>query len=112
MLGFTGKDNFPGTLFRFPLRTPELAEESDISKSPYTEQSVHNLIASFKKEAPLALLFLKYVESIKLYYWAEGEEDPEIVYSVELADLTDEVRALRKKMIDYVKIGNSEIYEF
>ena len=106
MLGYKSKEHYPGTLFRFPLRTPEMAEKSDISKSPYTEQSVHNLISSFKKEAPVSLLFLKHVESIKLYYWKEGEEEPEMVYAVELKDLTDEVRLLRKKMIEYVNIGN------
>lgn len=46
--GCTLRERFPGTLFRFPLRTPELARESEISKSCYDAGTVKELFASFQ----------------------------------------------------------------
>lgn len=48
LFGCTLKEAFAGTLFRFPVRTPELARESEISKSCYDGQTVKELFASFQ----------------------------------------------------------------
>ena len=46
--GCTLRERFKGTLFRFPVRTPELARESEISKSCYDAGTVKELFASFQ----------------------------------------------------------------
>ncbi len=87
VFGCDMQNYFPGTLFRFPLRTPELAPQSQISKIPYTYQSIQNLITSFKREAPYLLLFLKHVECIAISVWSEGEENPTETYSVSIGSI-------------------------
>lgn len=61
--------------FRFPLRTPETAPHSQISRRAYTPEMVHELFSSFMKEGALVLLFLKFVESVELLTWTEGSTD-------------------------------------
>ena len=58
--------NYNATLFRFPLRTIE--SNSKLVSSPYPVERVRGfLYNSFIKEAPIMLLFLKYIEEISLY---------------------------------------------
>lgn len=42
------------------------------SQAPYTLESCERLLQSFKKEAHIILLFLKYVELIELYVWSDS----------------------------------------
>ena len=48
---------YDGTLFRFPLRTPDLAASSDIKPRPYSPDDVLGLFRGFKEEAAHALLY-------------------------------------------------------
>lgn len=60
----TVKDgNFPGTLFRFPLRL----KPSQLSSNIYNKEKVLELFESFKADADTVLLFLKSVQKISLH---------------------------------------------
>ena len=55
-----------GTLFRFPLRTVDMARTSEISKKSVSDTDVSQLFRRFKEGAADMLLFLNHVCSIKL----------------------------------------------
>ena len=60
---------FNGTLFRFPIRTKEAADVSELSKEHKPiEQIVHDdILNSFYKDFDLILLFLRRIEKIQIY---------------------------------------------
>ncbi|KAG5076121.1 hypothetical protein JHK82_054816 [Glycine max] len=58
---------FPGTLFRFPLRTAGLASRSQIKKEDYTPEDVRSLLAAFSEVVSETLLFLRNVKSISIF---------------------------------------------
>ena len=61
-----GMQCYPATLFRFPLRSPGAI--SEISSNAYPVERVRDfLFQSFIKEAPIILLFLKFVQEVSLY---------------------------------------------
>jgi len=97
------EDNFyNGTLFRLPLRTAEIAPHSQISKRPYTFEMVEELFASFMKEGARVLLFLKFVECIELLDWHEGASAPELVFSLSITNIDENIRKSRSSMNTYV----------
>lgn len=55
--------NFPGTLFRFPLRL----KPSQLSSNIYNKEKVLELFESFKADADTVLLFLKSVTRVSLH---------------------------------------------
>ena len=59
--------HFEGTLFRLPFRTTVQAQESEISKEPYTRENVSNLIKSLKESASTLLLFTQNVKEVRLF---------------------------------------------
>ncbi|KAL5020416.1 hypothetical protein ScPMuIL_003308 [Solemya velum] len=67
---------FPGTLFRFPLRTEHQAKESEISKLPYNRGEVKKLLEKFMESAGNLLLFSQHVDTIKLYHLPASERNP------------------------------------
>ena len=70
---------YDGTLFRFPLRSPEAAKTSEIKAEAYTEATVRDLFAAFKKNAAHTLLFLKNVTKIGVYEMSSAQPDsPEV----------------------------------
>ncbi|KAL1292332.1 hypothetical protein AAHE18_20G264300 [Arachis hypogaea] len=58
---------FPGTLFRFPLRTAGVASRSQIKKEVYTPEDVRSLFAAFSEVVSETLLFLRNVKSISIF---------------------------------------------
>ena len=61
-----GMQHYAATLFRFPLRLPDAI--SEISSNAYPVERVRDfLFQSFIKEAPIILLFLKFVQEVSLY---------------------------------------------
>jgi len=58
---------FPGTLFRFPLRSAGVASRSQIKKEIYTPEDVRSLFASFSEVVSETLLFLRNVKSISIF---------------------------------------------
>ncbi|KAK7310408.1 hypothetical protein RJT34_07912 [Clitoria ternatea] len=65
---------FPGTLFRFPLRTAGVASRSQIKKEVYTPEDVRSLFAAFSGVVSETLLFLHNVKSISIFV-KEGTGD-------------------------------------
>ncbi|KAK7495444.1 hypothetical protein BaRGS_00013383 [Batillaria attramentaria] len=59
--------NEPGTLFRFPLRTEEMAKTSDIKNEAVTVDDIAQLLENFKEEMGACLLFLNNINSIGIY---------------------------------------------
>lgn len=58
---------FPGTLFRFPLRTASVASRSQIKKEVYAPEDVKSLIDAFSVVVSETLLFLRNVKSISIF---------------------------------------------
>ncbi|XP_042978918.1 sacsin isoform X3 [Carya illinoinensis] len=58
---------FPGTIFRFPLRTETVASRSQIKKEGYAPDDVLSLFASFSEVVSDALLFLRSVKTISIF---------------------------------------------
>jgi sacsin len=77
---------FEGTLFRFPLRTPEQAARSRLSKQAYTVDALRAVLAAFQKEAVHCLLFLRSVERIELLEWQPGAAAPALCFSATVED--------------------------
>ena len=67
------KEAFDGTLFRFALRTEEMAAVSDLSKQVYGVQKMQELLYDLQREAHLILLFLKSVENLRIMEWLPGK---------------------------------------
>eukprot|EP00798_Chlamydomonas_sp_ICE-L_P006706 gene6706-3376_t len=66
--GCTLQENYAGTLFRFPLRGVEAAANSDIKAVPCSTQDVLNLLDAFRAQLPHALLFLKSVRKVSVFF--------------------------------------------
>ena len=57
------KQNYPGTLIRFPLRN----EKSELSDKLYTIAKLKSLLKALKDDASILLLFLRYIEKIEVF---------------------------------------------
>ena len=57
------KQNYPGTLIRFPLRS----ERSELSDKLYTTAKLKSILKALKNDASILLLFLRYVEKIEVF---------------------------------------------
>ena len=57
------KQNYPGTLIRFPLRN----EQSELSYKLYTTVKLKSLLKALKDDASILLLFLRYIEKIEVF---------------------------------------------
>ncbi|XP_062614458.1 sacsin-like isoform X2 [Saccostrea cucullata] len=60
--------SFPGTLFRFPLRTKEQSCHSEISDKHYDEREMKGMIQLFVENAGNLLLFTQHVKEIEFYH--------------------------------------------
>ncbi|XP_072021909.1 LOW QUALITY PROTEIN: sacsin-like [Amphiura filiformis] len=103
------KGHYPGTIFRFPLRQ----EESELSKTIYTNKRVEDLFASYQEDAEISLLYLKSVESVSLYMKQSDSEDPQLLYRVCIAENDiNNVREKRKMFVEGCKAmtGDVETY--
>lgn len=73
---------YPGTLFRFPLRTEKTAASSEIKQEAYWPEDVLALFWSFKSSAEESLLFLRNVASISVYVREDPNADLQLLYQV------------------------------
>ncbi|KAG6593272.1 Sacsin, partial [Cucurbita argyrosperma subsp. sororia] len=73
---------FPGTLFRFPLRSPALASRSEIKKEAYAPEDVLSLFYSFSEVASDALLFLTNVKTISIFTKDDIGHEMQCLYRV------------------------------
>ncbi|XP_046575220.1 sacsin-like isoform X2 [Haliotis rubra] len=60
------KTDTKGTLFRFPLRTREMAKKSEITKKEVTPNDVNKILQEFKNDMFDSLLFLHSVKKISI----------------------------------------------
>ena len=86
------RSEFPGTMFRFPLRTEAQALTSRLSKAHYTAESVRQLLIAFANEKTLDMLYLKNVECVEVLEWRAGEDAPRVMATSTLR-LGDEAAA-------------------
>lgn len=94
--GVSWKKSYAGTLFRLPLRTPEQAASSLLSRRALSPQEVEDLLQSLQLEASAMLLFLKNVESICIQLWSSHDQtEPALVYSCCIDDVTADLRRRR-----------------
>ncbi|XP_022809377.1 sacsin-like [Stylophora pistillata] len=103
-------EEFPlrnSTMFRFPLRTEEMANDSKISKSPVTLQALDEMMNALKKELIEVMLFVNNITRITLC-----EVDPKTGktmnhYFVE-SKMTEEDAEKRQEFASHVRqIGKS-----
>ena len=98
------EDHFPlrnSTMFRFPLRTQEMARDSEISKSAVTLEALEKMMEALKSELFEVLLFVNNVKKITL---CDIDENGQVVnsYFAE-AEISKEDSAERQKFASYVK---------
>ena len=79
------KDEYNGTLFRFPFRTAAQSD-SEISKEIFGDQKINDMKESFMSSADLLPVFLQHVKKIELWELEGKAKDPrsmKLVLSVE-----------------------------
>ena len=99
------EEHFPidnGTMFRFPLRTRDMAKESEISSITVTVGMLDTMMEELKKELFEVLLFLNNVKKITLCEVNETSGTLVNAYSVE-ATLCKEDEVKRQAFADYIK---------
>ena len=67
------KDEYKGTLFRFPLRTASLARKSEISKKSYTVSDIQKNLSDLVDQLANHLIFLRSVKCIDIYTCKKGQ---------------------------------------
>ena len=67
------EDGFQGTIFRFPFRTYDTANKSNICQDVIDEDCVKKLIEALKNQASYLLLFLKHVQKVSVFVLNKGE---------------------------------------
>ena len=97
-------DLFPiqnATMFRFPLKSQEMAEESKISRTPVTVQQLDIMMEGLKMELFEVLLFVNNVRKISI---AAVDRSGKLVdtYSVEVV-MTKKDQRKRQSFADYMK---------
>ena len=102
-------DHFPlrdSTMFRFPLRTEEMASRSKISDRPVTLEKLTEMMESLKGELFEVLLFVNNVRKITL---CDIDQSGQVVNSYFVkAEISEEDSLVRQSFSTYVKdIGRS-----
>ncbi|CAN1168841.1 SACS [Linum perenne] len=73
---------FPGTLFRFPLRSSNMALRSQIKKEAYVTEDVMSLFTSFSGVVSDALLFLRRVKKISIFVKEGNDSEMQLLHQV------------------------------
>lgn len=73
---------FPGTLFRFALRTANAACRSQIKKEVYKPSDVLSLFSSFAEVVTATLLFLRNVKTISIFVKEGPNNEMQLLHSV------------------------------
>ncbi|XP_077231071.1 zinc finger, C3HC4 type (RING finger) family protein [Tasmannia lanceolata] len=80
---------FPGTLFRFPLRTENAASRSQIKKESYAPDDVLSLFSSFSEVVSEALLFLRNVKTISIFVKGGAGQDMELLHRIDKQNISE-----------------------
>ncbi|KAF9347998.1 hypothetical protein BGX26_000534 [Mortierella sp. AD094] len=94
--------SYPGTIFRFPLRTKDQAVTSKLSSNAYPAEQVLKMLLKLKDEALKAMLFLKHIEKIAIYERKSLKEGPKKIFEIEITN-AEEVRRERQKLLANLK---------
>ena len=90
-----GMSSFPGTIFRFPLRTIQ----SEISRNTYTLQQLQRLFGALRKEAKVLLLFLRSVHNIEVHEVSDSGSKLSFRISIEEESLISHQRSQFMKQL-------------
>ena len=107
------EDQFPvhqGTMFRFPLRTAEMAEVSELSDIPVTSRDVSNLFSKFRTEMFDCLLFVNHVKSITLTEMDKLTGRVSSTYTV-CAELSQQDTKLREEFAQFITDITAKVKE-
>lgn len=63
----TGTFRYEGTLFRFPLRTKQQAEKSEICPNPYSPDDICRVFESLRESSSTLLLFAQNVKQVRVF---------------------------------------------
>ncbi|CBI27138.3 unnamed protein product, partial [Vitis vinifera] len=77
---------FPGTLFRFPLRSASVASRSQIKKEGYAPEDVMSLFASFSEVVSEALLFVRNVKTISIFVKEETGCEMQLIHRIVMTE--------------------------
>ncbi|CAG8638947.1 3619_t:CDS:10 [Rhizophagus irregularis] len=99
-LGCDFTKEFKGTLFRLPLRTSKLAEQSEISKKVLKIKEIFDNFQSNNE-----MLFLRNVESCSLRHITNGNSDSRLIWEVKI-NMNDNYRNIRKSVVH-----KSQVYQ-
>ncbi|XP_030633609.1 sacsin [Chanos chanos] len=84
------------TMFRFPIRSTDMAKISEISSVPASDRMVQNLLDKLRTDGVELLMFLNHMEKISICEIESGTGDLKTLYSV-TAKITDGDRLKRKQ---------------
>ncbi|GAA0148778.1 hypothetical protein LIER_08123 [Lithospermum erythrorhizon] len=73
---------YPGTLFRFPLRSATVASRSQIKKETYAPDDVLSLFSSFSEVVSETLLFLRNVKTISIFVKEGANSEMQLLHCV------------------------------
>ena len=99
------EEHFPienSTVFRFPLRTQEMAKVSRLTKTPITSQTLNEMMQSLKNELFEVLLFVNNVKKITVCDIDGNSGKMADTFSVEAA-MSDEDEAKRWEFANHIK---------
>ena len=98
------KQNYPGTLIRFPLRS----ERSELSDKLYTTAKLKSILKALKDDASILLLFLRYIEKIEVFTINTSSFVTKL-FSVETDKATEQTRrSLKDTFFTQVKQFHSD----
>jgi len=87
---FSTSCHYPGTIFRFPLRTTPSA----LSDTVYTSSRVSSLLSNFEVDADLNLIFLRSIERIDVFERGRGSTETLLRYRVQVSCITTSLTTL------------------
>ena len=99
------EEHFPienSTVFRFPLRTQEMAKVSRLTKTPITSQTLNEMMQSLKNELFEVLLFVNNVKKITVCDIDGNSGKMADTFSVEAA-MSDEDEVKRREFANHIK---------
>ena len=86
-----------GTIFRLPLRTPDQASHSEISKESFGKDAFDEIVRQLKIVGPELLLFTKHLVAIEIAEMCEGSRLPHYLLRIATSN-PDPVSAARRQV--------------
>ncbi|CAI2171668.1 19815_t:CDS:2, partial [Funneliformis geosporum] len=97
VMGCNFTEEFKGTLFRLPIRTSKLAEQSEISNQPVDIKKIFQLLSEVQSNKEM--LFLRHIESCSLYRIEEQQESLQMIWQAQINHMLDTVNTERNRNI-------------